>query len=107
MAIQSNSLPPVSGYRVNPTLKQFLDRAETGRQALYWSGIKPAKIPQKSPNIDKINVRWDTFDRFLKIADYNEHTGQMSAFCAPQFRRNASKTTGDGQRPYPHNVDMV
>jgi hypothetical protein len=26
----SNSLPPAHGYRVDPTLKQFLNRAETG-----------------------------------------------------------------------------
>jgi hypothetical protein len=34
------------------------------------------------------------FDGFLMIADYNEHTGRMSAFCTPRFRRNVSKTTG-------------
>jgi hypothetical protein len=30
MAIPSNSLPPARGYRVDHTLKQFFDRAETG-----------------------------------------------------------------------------
>jgi hypothetical protein len=49
-------------------------------------------------------------------ADYNEYTGRMTAFYAPRFRRNASKTnglqaTGDGlsknKIPYPRSVDMV
>jgi hypothetical protein len=33
------------------------------------------------------------FDGFLTIAVYNDYTGRMSAFCAPRFRRNVSKTT--------------
>jgi hypothetical protein len=56
------------------------------------------------------------FDGFLTIADYNEYTGRVSAFCAPRFRKNTSKTaglraTGDGlsnnKRPYQCSVDMV
>jgi hypothetical protein len=46
-----------------------------------------AKFAKNHQTLSRIKVRCET-DEFLKIADNNEYTGRMSAFCMPRFRRN-------------------
>jgi hypothetical protein len=72
---------------------QFSDRQKRARQSDYRNGNETAKFTKNHKILSRKSLMGN-FDGFLTIADYNEYTGQMSAFCTPRFRRNVSKTTG-------------
>jgi hypothetical protein len=79
---------------------QFFDRQNRGRHKMR-NYRNSKKNPQKFPKIYQSKRPSRNVDGFLTKADYNEHTGWMSAVCVPRLRRNASKTnslraTGDG-----------
>jgi hypothetical protein len=73
---------------------QFSDRQQWGRQSDYGNGNETTKFAKNHQILSRIKGQMGNFDGFLMTADYNEYTGQISAFCMLRLRRNVSKTTG-------------